>query len=95
MFSKVIVSASVVFLLFTGAARAASSDAEFSAAESASPDSVDYPNRMQGRAPTDEEIERLESGNPDSVRYGERMIDGTEITARGWSVLESGNPDYR
>jgi hypothetical protein len=95
MFSKVFISVSAAFLLVTGVARAAPADAAYSAAESAIPDSIDYPNRvLDGRAPSNEAIEKLESGTPDSWLYRERMLVTVEITPLGWQVLESGNPNF-
>jgi hypothetical protein len=91
MFSKIIVSIGIAFMLSGGVARAAPNDAE-----STVPDSVDFPNRMVDRhAPSNEAIDALESGNPNSVLYRERMIDTTEISAMGWRTLESGDPNVR
>jgi hypothetical protein len=96
MFSKTIFSLAAALLLFGGVASAAPNDAEFSAAEAGSPDSIEYPHRvLDRRAPSNEEIDALESGNPDSVLYRNRMIEGAGITAADWLTLEYGNPDAR
>ena len=95
MFSKLTVSIGTALLLVAGVARAAPNDAEFSAAESFVPDSIDYPHRaLDGRAPSNEEIEALDSGNPDSVLYRDRMSgQASAVTAADWLALEFGNPD--
>jgi hypothetical protein len=72
-------------------------EATYSAAESGTPDSIDYGGRMHSRhSPSNEEINAGETGNPDSVENRQQMVRSTGGNwQEAWQAVEFGNPDFR